>query len=173
MTQRTATFAPNDVTIILTHSTSGIVHQIAGFSQDSIVTIERNSPTYDLYTGADDTNTRIYKANTSANITVPLAQTSNSNDILTALYLNDKASRDSTGMFSITIKDNSGRSSFFAEEAWIAVVPNSEFANDMQTREWVIHAAKMDTYIGGNSKISAEDQDVLTTLGTNVDPRWA
>ncbi len=172
MAQKLATFAPNDVSIILSQESSGIVHILSGFSEDSIISIERNSETFELYTGADDTNTRIYKANTSATMTVPLQQTSNSNDILTQLYINDKNTRDSSGLFSLTIKDNSGRSTFFAEEAYIAVVPNSEFGNSMMLREWQIHAVRLDTYIGGNSKLSTEDQSTLEALGAVVDPKW-
>jgi hypothetical protein len=169
---RLATFAPNDVTVILTQASSGISHIVSGFSEDSIVTVERNAETYTLYTGADNTNTRIYNANTSAKMTMALQQTSSSNDILSQLYLNDAASRDSTGLFSINIVDNSGRSSYFAEEAYIAVVPNSAFANTMQTREWVIEAVRMETFIGGNSILSPEDLGNLNTLGTVVNPRW-
>lgn len=171
MTQRLATFAPNDVTIVI--SQGGISHIVNGFSEDSIINIERNSETFSLYTGADDTNTRIYKANTSATLTIPLQQTSASNDIFTAMYVNDKNTRDSSGLFSITIKDNSGRSTFFAEEAYIGVVPNAEFGNDMQLREWVIHAVRLETYIGGNSKFSADDQATLEALGVTVDPKWS
>lgn len=168
-----ATFAPNDVTIVLSQGSSGVTHILSGFSEDSIISIERNSDTFELYTGADDTNTRIYKANTSATFTIPLQQTSNSNDILTALYVNDKNSRDSSGLFSITVKDNSGRSNYFAAEAYIAVVPGSEFGNSMQLREWVIHAVRLETYIGGNSKFSAEDESTLVTLGVTPDARWS
>jgi len=172
MTQRLATFAPNDVTIIITQQSSGISHILSGFSEDSIISIERNSDTFELYTGADDTNTRIYKANTSATCTIPLQQTANSNDILTALYVNDKNTRDSSGLFSLTVKDNSGRSAYFAEESYIAVVPSSSFGNDMQLREWVIHCVRMETFIGGNSNLSTEDVATLGTLGVTPDPRW-
>lgn len=172
MAQSLATFAPNDVTIVLSQASSGITHVVSGFSEDSIVSIERNSDTFELYTGADDTNTRIYKANTSATLTIPLQQTSNSNDILSTLYINDKNTRDSSGLFTITVKDNSGRSTYFSEEAYIAVVPSSEFGNSMMTREWVIQASRLEQFIGGNSKLSAEDQGVLGALGRTVDPRW-
>lgn len=169
---RLATFAPNDVTIVVTQQSSGISHILSGFSEDSIVNIERNAETYTLYTGADNTNTRIYNANTSAQITVSMQQTSSTNDILTQLYSNDANSRDSTGLFSISVVDNSGRSSYFAEEAYIAVVPNSQFANSMQTRDWVIHAVRLETFIGGNSILSAEDKGTLEQLGATINPRW-
>lgn len=172
MTQTLATYSPNDITIILSQASTGVTHIVSGFSEDSIVSIERNSETFELYTGADDTNTRIYKANTSATLTIPLQQTSNSNDILSQLYINDKNSRNSSGLFSITVKDNSGRSTYFSAEAYIAVVPSSEFGNSMQTREWQIQASRLEQFIGGNSSLSAEDQGVLGQLGYTVDPRW-
>ncbi len=169
---RLATFAPNDVTIVISQASTGLSYIVSGYSEDSIVGIERNAETYTLYTGADNTNTRIYNANTAAKITLSLQQTSSGNDILSSLYLNDAASRDSSGLFSISVVDNSGRSSYFSEEAYIAVVPNSQFGNKMETRDWVIEATRLDTYIGGNSILSAEDKGALDQLGQVVNPRW-
>ena len=169
-TSRLATFSPNEVAVIITQQSSGMSHILGGFAEDSIVSVDRNAETFSLYTGADDTNTRINKANTSGTITISLQQTSASNDILTALYENDRASRN--GLFSIAVRDNSGRSSYFAEEAYIGVVPSSAIANSMQTRDWVIHAPKMSSLIGGNGPISAEDAASLDQLGVAVDTRW-
>lgn len=170
--QRLATFAPNDVTIIISQASSGIAHIISGFSEDSIVQIERNAETFTMYTGADNTSTRIYNANKSAKLTVSLQQTSASNDILSQLYANDAATRNSSGLFSVHVKDLSGRSDYFSDDAYIGVVPNSNFANSMQTRDWVIHAHNLDTVIGGNSIFTPEDQATLAALGGVVDTRW-
>ena len=170
--QRLATFAPADVTIVISQQSSGIAHVLSGFSEDSIVQIERVAETFTMYTGADNTSTRIYNANNSAKLTLSLQQTSASNDILSAMYHNDAASRDSSGLFSIQIKDNSGRSNYFSDDAYIGVVPNSNFNNSMQTREWVIHAHNLQTVIAGNAIISPEDQATLAALGVTVDPRW-
>lgn len=166
----TSTFSPQDVTVVI--AKDGFSHIVSGFSEDSIVSIERNSDTYTLYTGADDTNTRIYQPNTSAMITLPLQQTSNSNDILSQLYLNDAASRDSSGMFSITVKDNSGRSLFFAEEAFIGKVPDASFGNTMQLREWQIQAVRLSVVFGGNARFTPEDADSFESLGGTVEDKW-
>lgn len=171
-TQRLATFAPNDVNVVITQSSSGIAHIVSGYSEDSIVNIERVAETFTMYTGADNTSTRIYNANKSATITLSLQQTSASNDILSLLYSNDAASRNSTGLFSLQISDASGRSRYFSDDAYVGVVPNSAFANSMQTRDWVLHAHNLDTYIGGNAVLSPEDQDVITTLGGSIDAKW-
>lgn len=171
-TQRLATFAPNDVTVVITQTSSGIAHIVSGYSEDSIVNIERVAETFTMYTGADNTSTRIYNANKSATVTLSLQQTSASNDILTLLYSNDAASRNSSGLFSLQISDNSGRSRYFSDDAYVGVVPNSAFGNSMQTRDWVLHAHNLDTYIGGNAVLSPEDQDVITTLGGSIDAKW-
>lgn len=166
----TATFSPQDVTIVI--SQGDFSHIVSGFSEDSIVTVERNSDTYSLYTGADDTNSRIYQPNTSSMITIPLQQTSNSNDILSQLYANDRAAKDSTGMFSITVKDNSGRSLFFAQEAFIARLPDAQFGNTMQLREWQVQAVRLDAIFGGNSLFTPEDAASLEQLGGTVEDKW-
>jgi hypothetical protein len=171
-TQRLATFSPNDVTVVITQPSSGIAHIVSGYSEDSIVNIERNAETFTLYTGADNTSTRIYNANKSATVTLSLQQTSASNDILSLLYANDSATRNASGLFSLQISDASGRSRFFSDDAYVGVVPNTAFANSMQTRDWVLHAHNLDTYIGGNAILSPDDQDVITTLGGSIDAKW-
>lgn len=171
-TQRLATFAPNDVTVVITQRSSGIAHIVNGYSEDSIVNIERSAETFTMYTGADNTSTRIYNANKSATVTLSLQQTSASNDILSLLYANDSNSRNSSGLFSLQISDSSGRSRYFSDDAYVGVVPNSQFGNSMQVRDWVLHAHNLDTYIGGNAILSPEDQDTIATLGGVVDGKW-
>lgn len=171
-TQRLATFAPNDVTVVITQRSSGIAHIVSGYSEDSIVNIERSAETFTMYTGADNTSTRIYNANKSATVTLSLQQTSASNDILSLLYANDANSRNSSGLFSLQISDSSGRSRYFSDDAYVGVVPNSQFGNSMQVRDWVLHAHNLDTYIGGNAILSPEDQDTIATLGGVVDGKW-
>lgn len=167
---RLATFAPNEVTIVITQESTGFSHVLSGFADNQIVTIDRNSDTFSMYKGADDTPTRIYNSDTGLVVTVSLTQTSNSNDILSQLYLNDKATRD--GLFSVLISDNSGRSRYFAEEAYIGVVPNAQYGSDMQTREWVIHAPRSDVFMGGNAKFTPEDASAMEKLGATVATQW-
>ena len=172
MAERLSTYSPNQVSVVITHEATGIAHIVTGFSEDSIVSIERNAETFTLYRGADDTKTRIYNSDSSATIMIPLQQTSNSNDILTDLYEFDRATLNSTGLFSIQIKDLTGRSTYFAAEAYIAIVPNSAFSNSMELREWSIHASSLDTYIGGNSRFSQDDANAVGALGGSIAPQW-
>lgn len=170
--QRLATFAPNQVYITITQESTGISHTLSGFSEDSIVNIERMAETYTLYTGADNTSTRVYNASKSATVTLSLQQSSASNDVLSLLYQNDSAAPSSDGLFSIYITDAGGRSRYFSDNAYVGVVPNSPFANSMQTRDWVIHAHDLETTIGGNAILTPEDQETILALGGTIDDRW-
>lgn len=170
MTTQTSTFDPSQVTITITWNE--ISHVVSGFEEGTICTIEQNMPRYELYTGADNTNTRIYKNNTAATINIPLAQSSASNGIFTLLHRNDTASRTSDGLFQILIKDNSGRSFFSSSEAFIAQLPASTFGNSMNTREWQIQAIKCESYIDGNSKLDPADADTYTALGGTLEDYW-
>lgn len=172
ITSRASTYAPNQITVVITQESSGIAHVVSGYSEDSIVEIQRSAETFTMYTGADNTTTRVYNANTSATITLSLQQTSQSNDILSRLYENDAASLSSDTMFTIQIKDNSGRSNYFSDDAYVGVVPNSAFSNSMNTRDWVIHAANLYSYLGGNAKLNPADVETLQGLGGSVDARW-
>lgn len=172
MTQALSTFAPNEVSVVISQNSTGITHVVSGYGADTMVMVERNSDTFDLYVGADDTTTRIYKSNTAGKVTLHLQQTSSSNDILTLLYNNDRTARDSSTLFSVHIKDNSGRSYYFADQAFIGVVPHSQFGNSMQLREWVLHLPNMESYIGGNSVVSPSDAQTIAALGGTVAPQW-
>lgn len=165
-----SSYSPNDVSVII--SKDGLSHVVTGFAEDSFISVEQVSPRWELYTGGDNTNTRIHKNNTAATIQLNLQQTSASNDILTLLHNNDVASRDSSGLFNVLIKDNSGRSFFHAEQAYISVVPSATFGTTMQMRDWQIHAVVVETYLGGNQKLDGQDQTAIESLGGTVDTRW-
>jgi hypothetical protein len=169
-TQRLATFAPSEVSVILTQKSTGIAHVISGYSEDSIVNIEWTSPRYTLYTGADNTGTRIFNASNSATITVALQQTSASNDVLSSLFNNDPRNID--GLFSVQVKDSSGRSIYFSDDAYIGTRPNAAFSNSMTHRDWVIQAFNLDGYAGGNAVVSPEDRATLETLGASLAAKW-
>lgn len=171
-TERLKTLAPNQVTVIITHEATGTVHTVTGFSEDSIVQIARNAETFTIYRGADDTKTRIYNSDTSATLTIPLQQTSSSNDVFTQLYEYDRARLNDQGLFQVMVKDLSGRSLYFSDESYIGNVPDSNFANTMQLREWVIHCASLNTIIGGNSRFSENDAATVTALGGTIADQW-
>jgi hypothetical protein len=169
-TSRVATLSPIDVTVVI--SQSGFTHVVSGYAEDSNIMVERGSDNYDKYVGVDNKTSRVYKADKSGTITLTLAQTSVSNDVLNLLQQNDAAARNSSGLFSVTVKDGSGRSVYHSLEAWVSKTPNSQFGSSMNTREWVIQAAEMTSIIGGNGKVSAEDVATIEALGGTVSADW-
>jgi len=169
-TSRVATLSPTDVTVVI--SQASFTHVVSGYSEDSNITVERGSDSYEKHVGIDNKTSRVYKSDKSGMITLSLAQTSVSNDVLDLLQRNDAAARNSSGLFSVTVKDGSGRSVYHSLEAWISKVPNSAFGSSMQMREWVIQAAEMTSIIGGNGKVSAEDVATIEALGGTVSADW-
>ena len=169
---RLATYAADEVTITIIHKKLGLSHTLSGFSTDSKVTIERATDTWEHQTGVDDTTTRVYSANRSSKITLHLSQGSSSNDVLTALHEYDVRRKDSSGIFAIQVKDNSGRTTFFSPEAYIGVPPTATFNQSLTNRDWVIQCTRGSTYLGGNGPVDAEDVAVMQTLGFAVDPKW-
>lgn len=168
--QRLATFAPNQLSVVITQDSTGIAHVVSGYSEDSIVNIEWTTPRYSLYTGADNTGTRVYNASNSATLTLSLQQTSASNDVLSLLFAND--STDSSGVFSIQVKDSSGRSVYFSDDAYVSTRPNAGFSNSMMTRDWVIDAFNLQSYTGGNAVLTPADQATIETLGGVLAAKW-
>lgn len=167
-----STYAPNDVSVVI--QKNGFTHVIGGYSEDAMVSIAQGSDRFEKYIGADNSATRIYKADTSTQISLSLQQTSISNDFLTQLHLDDVESRDSSGFFSLTVKDNSGRTLVSSQSAYIAILPDVNFSNSMEIREWAIDTFYTDNYIGGNSKFTAEEVTAYEALGSRtVSDEWA
>lgn len=170
---RTTTLSPQDTVIVITHKASGMVHTLGGYMDGTHITIEMNADkTYNKHVGVDNVHSRIYNSDTSASITASLAQTSASNDVLSWLYKYDVASRNGDGLFSMLIRDGSGRSFYHTDEAWISDLPDSTFGNDMNGRDWMFDTSRMDVLLGGNGKISPEDIAAIEALGGNVPAEW-
>lgn len=171
-TARSGTYRPKDLTVVLSNDKLGFSHIVGGFSDDAMVNIERGADGFSLYVGGDNFTTRVQNANDSGIVTLTLQQSSPSNDFLQAVYTADFGSRTDDYICSVLIKDNSGRTMFFSDEVWIGMQANSNFSNSMQTREWALQCAHLQSYVGGNSRISSTDRDQLASLGVNLEDRW-
>lgn len=170
--QNLGTYSAEDVQIVITQESTGLSYRLVGVLEDSLVTVTPSMDRFTPYNGADGTGARIKSGNTSASVVVTLQQTSPSNDILTMLHQNDQQSRRNEGLFSVMIKDASGRSVASARQAYITRLPEMAYTNGMSTREWTIYAFKAEIYVGGNSLMLPDEVDALELLGANVDPSW-
>lgn len=170
--EQTKSYDPTQVSVIIQATVNGqqYSHVITGVSEETIISIERQNDPWSNYNGAYGDTTRIYNPNhLKSNIRIPLQQTSNSNDVLDALYERDVDGRTSDTLFSLTIKDAAGRSVHYASEAWVSVKPEVMYGNAMNTREWVLQVNYLEDHIAGNGKVNQSTANVIRAFGGEIE----
>lgn len=163
-------YSPEDVVILITHPK--ISHTISGLADGTFVSYARTVPRSTLTVGADLHAARTMRRNKAGTVTLTLMQTAESNDILSMLAAKDEEAHNNSWIFSLTIKDLQGRSLFYAPQAFIGNDPDASYGTELGNREWTIEVIGVQRHFGGNSILSPENVDALTTLGYTVDPQW-
>lgn len=138
-----ATYDPKRVTIIF-----GAM-EIKGFSEDSIVEAEPLGDGIKTIVGADGETARSLDPNRNWKVTLKLMNTSSSNDYLSTVHIADRAT--GKGILPLAIKDLSGRTTFFASEAWIKNFPKIAREKNIKDNEWELETGPADVFVGGNS----------------------
>lgn len=163
-------YSPENVTVIL--SGSQFSHSVGGFVEGGFISVSRENPHATLYTGADLSNARVIRRNKGGTITITLHQASESNDVLSYLLQKDEEDASGTWLFSVTIKDELGRSVFYSPVCFINNPPEASFGTDLGDRSWVIQAVSIDQVQGGNGKFSPDTAATLTELGFAPEAKW-
>ena len=136
------TYSPKQVRLVI----GG--YQLVGW--DSI-SISRSVKGFTTIKGIRGKNTRVRNTDTSATLTIPLIQTSPSNDVLS--YIHELDLDEGTGRLSLTLKDSSGRSIFSSNEGYIVSYPQASFSGELTYRSWDIFCQTTGSYtIGGNTR---------------------
>ena len=154
-----STYNPSDVTLVV----AGYV--IAGWDT---ISITRRTDSFKPVAGIRGKHARVrtggsLNPDTSAIITLTLAQESQSNDVLSAIHELDIT--EGTGRIVLTLKDKSGGSLFNSHEAYILSYPESVFTNDFSGRQWRIFCQSTKTYfVGGNTKPQTSLLDSATSF---------
>lgn len=164
------TYSPEDVTVVI--SNDNFSHTMSGFADGSFLTITRVIPAATLYTGADASSARVLRRVKNLDITAVLHQSSETNDVLSQLQRMDEEAHNNENLFSITIKDNMGRSVFSSNLCFIGTVADGEFATDLSTRSWVLHSVGGEMFNGGNAKLNPGTAATLQDLGNTPDSYW-
>lgn len=125
--------------------------QLSGFADGTAVNIMRSNDAYTKVTGTDGITSRAKSSDKSGELTVTLAQTSPSNDVLSGIAQADELTN--AGVVPVIVKDISGRSVYFSGNGWIRKIPDSAFGKEIDNREWVLDLADMDAFVGGNGSI--------------------
>lgn len=109
---------------------------------------------YGHVVGTDAEVARFKINDETALATVPLLQTSLTNDLLTQLYQQD---RNAPGGVPLPFfaKDLNGTSIFVAPGAWIVGLPQVTYVQGIEAREWKFQCASGLWTIGGNANLTA------------------
>ena len=164
------TYSPESIVVVL--SNDKFQHTVQGFVEGTFLELTRVVPHATLYTGADATNSRVVRAVRNFEITLTLAQTSERNDLLSQILAMDEETRGGEDIFSITIKDTSGRTVASAGQAFIGTTPDVTFSEGIEGRAWVLNAVNMSITEGGNGKFTESTAQTLGNLGVEVDEYW-
>jgi hypothetical protein len=122
---------------------------MSGFADGTFVSVERSTDSFTKVSGADGIVSRAKTNDRSGSLKFTVAQTSPSNDILSAFALADEI--NNKGVVPVLIKDNSGRSVYISAFGWVKKPPTSEFGKDISSREWDLDLADLDVFLGGNA----------------------
>lgn len=171
-TRLIGSYVPKELTIVISHTATGVTMVLGGFASDSTVDIERGEAAWTHMVGTDGFVTRTHNVDETASATIHLNQTSSSNDFLSQLYTYDKNDLRGGGLFHCAIIDKSGRSHVYSDQSFVSTLANQSFGNAAGNRDWIITMPYADMHVGGNSKINADVANVLTTLGQVIPEDW-
>lgn len=86
-----------------------------------------------------------------ATFTLRLMQTSDANDVLSALYNTMLANPGLAGAGPLYIRDRQGRTVYRSRTCWIAKPPDGSFDRSATAREWKIRVDQLERFDGGNT----------------------
>jgi hypothetical protein len=139
------TYDPQEVTISL----SGIIFK--GFVEDEFVTVEHASESFEDVVGVDGEDvSRSKSGDRRATVTVKLMQTSDTNDLLSALLALDENTPGGAGVGAFYMRDGLGRTVLEGPQAWLMGPPAIAFGKVAGPREWKVRIAKRRLVVGGN-----------------------
>lgn len=151
------TYSPKDCILTI----SG--YQLTGWQN---ITITRTVKGFTTIRGIRGKNTRVPNVDTSATVGISLIQTSQGNDVLSYIHALDL--QEGTGRIALLLKDNSGRSVFSSNEAYITSYPPAPYSGQFEYRNWEIFCQTTSTYVvGGNAKPVTSLFDSAVSQATN------
>jgi hypothetical protein len=124
---------------------------MGGFADGTFISLERTSDAYAIHSGADGEVARAKSNDKTAQLTITLAQTSDSNAVLSAIAQLDE--RANAGVVPVILKEIGGLTTAFAGTCWVRKMANVEYAKEITNREWVLDMAESTMFVGGNTGI--------------------
>ncbi len=150
-------YCPADILIIV-----GGVVKISGYLDGTFLEIVKDIQPYRSRRTPDGTTARLYVNDKNYSVRFSLAQSSESNDLLTKIQQLDEITQ--MGYFPLLIKDLRGGSLFFSAAAWIEGVPTQSFSNNIEGRTWEIKATGVLSTVAGNGSPDNLLEDLAKTV---------
>lgn len=122
----------------------------SGFAEGELVRVTMVEDAFKEYIGADGGVSRAATHDQRADVEIRLAQTSPTNDALSALLNSDLNAPNGAGVGVIEVADLQGTSLHFASKCWIMKSPDASFDREVKERVWKIRCADMRNFVGGN-----------------------
>jgi hypothetical protein len=138
------TYDPNQVAVVF----AGV--PIKGYADGTFITVTHTSTVFETVAGADGEVVRTKVGDQRAQVTLSLLQSSDSNDVLSALLILDENAPNGAGVGIFSMTDLSGRSLVVGAESWIVGWPEQTFDKTATQRDWVIEIANSQPLVGGN-----------------------
>lgn len=165
-----STYFPEAVSIVL--GNDNFSHVVSGVAEGTFITVARETPATQLVIGGDMSAMRVRRKNRASTVTVTLMQGSDSNDVFSQILKNDEDAMNSDWLFSLTIRDGSGRTVMFSPQAYIANMPDISFGTEGDNRDWVIQCIDLDSHVGGGGLLDASSVNTLEDVGYDVAEDW-
>lgn len=154
-------YSPKDVSVTI----AGF-YQVEGYVDGTFISILKDSKPFATTKSLDGEVARIYRKDESFKVELTLAQSSGTNDFLSALYNIDVATQ--IGKFPLFIKDGRGSTTFLSLTTWIEDIPVVNFSNGMETRTWTLGCTQATLHVGGNVPQSLIES--AFSMGTSMLP---
>ncbi len=148
MNPRVTTYSADECTLTVSN-----IPINSGFSEGEFVSIEMNADDFGDKAGSDG-EVAINKTNDRrATIKIKLLQTSEGNDLLSALRLVGINGTGGAGVGAFLLNDRSGALVARADKCWISKPPTISRGREVSEYEWTLRAANMELIVGGNPSI--------------------
>ena len=138
---------------VFTYSPSEVQLTFGGYTVTGwqSISITRSVDAFKPVRGIRGKHTRVRNADTSCTITIPLLQTSMSNDVFSRIHELDI--QKATGRIELTLSDLKGTSVFSSREAYILGYPEVVYSGEFEYRQWKLFCQTTGSYtVGGNAQ---------------------
>ena len=124
------------------------VHRVKGRAKGDYLQVVYNQEQFTENVGIDGEGFWVSNADESARITVTLVQTSNSNDVLSALFIADKAAPGGL-LLPLVIEEANGRTVYGAARARIVKLADGVWSDGGNVRTWLLSTTRLTGFVGG------------------------